>query len=262
MHMHVESHFEASDTVRDIVIGMADGLTVPFALAAGLTGTAAATSKLVVIAGIAEIAAGSIAMGLGGYLAARTDSDHYESERARELHETIELPQKERDEVADVFDRWRIRLVKTTRRFSLPDGSSRRSEETVEARMDERVRRAVEESGAGLPGPLDKAGRTPLGISLVRRRHVFPLRSVRAPDRGPGMGGHPLSLTEGFDCGGGQTDIEFLAQQLEGDAVIVMVHLDVIVDVDRRFEPFGIFISFWWQRQGVGPVHLLKDFPA
>ena len=101
--MHVESHFEASDTVRDIVIGMADGLTVPFALAAGLTGTLQATSKLVVIAGLAEIAAGSIAMGLGGYLAARTDSDHYESERARELRETIELPQKERDEVADVF---------------------------------------------------------------------------------------------------------------------------------------------------------------
>ncbi|MCX6631537.1 MAG: VIT1/CCC1 transporter family protein [Candidatus Solibacter sp.] len=103
MHMHVESHFEASDTVRDIVIGMADGLTVPFALAAGLTGTAVATSKLVVIAGLAEIAAGSIAMGLGGYLAARTDRDHYESERARELRETIELPQRERDEVADVF---------------------------------------------------------------------------------------------------------------------------------------------------------------
>ena len=101
--MHVESHFEASDTVRDVVIGMADGLTVPFALAAGLTGTAAATSKLVVVAGLAEIAAGSIAMGLGGYLAARTDRDHYESERARELRETVELPQKERDEVADVF---------------------------------------------------------------------------------------------------------------------------------------------------------------
>ena len=97
------SHFEASDTVRDVVIGMADGLTVPFALAAGLTGTAVATSKLVVIAGLAEIAAGSIAMGLGGYLAARTDRDHYESERARELRETVELPQKERDEVADVF---------------------------------------------------------------------------------------------------------------------------------------------------------------
>src|SRR4051812_48767450 len=103
MHMHVESHFEASETVRDVVIGMAGGLTVPFALAAGLTGTAVATSKLVVIAGLAEIAAGSIAMGLGGYLAAKTDRDHYASELAREMQETIELPEKERDEVADVF---------------------------------------------------------------------------------------------------------------------------------------------------------------
>src|SRR5947208_2259981 len=100
---HVEKHFEATDTVRDVVIGMSDGLTVPFALAAGLTGMTMATSKLVVVAGFAEIAAGSIAMGLGGYLAARTDRDHYESERAREVRETIELPQKERDEVADVF---------------------------------------------------------------------------------------------------------------------------------------------------------------
>src|SRR5437763_8079109 len=100
---HVEKHFEASATVRDVVIGMADGLTVPFALAAGLTGTALATSKLVVIAGLAEIAAGSIAMGLGGYLAAKTDRDHYQSELARETRETVELPHKERDEVADVF---------------------------------------------------------------------------------------------------------------------------------------------------------------
>ncbi|MDE3165094.1 MAG: VIT1/CCC1 transporter family protein [Acidobacteriota bacterium] len=100
---HVEKHFSASEMVRDVVIGMSDGLTVPFALAAGLTGTAAATSKLVVVAGLAEIAAGSIAMGLGGYLAARTDHDHYESELARELRETVELPEKERDEVAEVF---------------------------------------------------------------------------------------------------------------------------------------------------------------
>ena len=85
------------------MIGMADGLTVPFALAAGLTGTAAATSKLVVIAGLAEIAAGSIAMGLGGYLAARTDRDHYLSERQREIRECVELPEKETEEVAEVF---------------------------------------------------------------------------------------------------------------------------------------------------------------
>jgi VIT1/CCC1 family predicted Fe2+/Mn2+ transporter len=101
-HAHAEKHFEASDTVRDVVIGMADGLTVPFALAAGLSGTVHST-QIVVIAGLAEIAAGSIAMGLGGYLAARTDRDHYLSEREREMRETLELPEKETEEVADVF---------------------------------------------------------------------------------------------------------------------------------------------------------------
>ncbi|HYV98297.1 MAG TPA: VIT1/CCC1 transporter family protein, partial [Gemmatimonadaceae bacterium] len=80
---HREEHFTASDAVRDIVIGMADGLTVPFALAAGLTG-AITQSSLIVTAGFAEIAAGSIAMGLGGYLAARGDADHYAHELARE----------------------------------------------------------------------------------------------------------------------------------------------------------------------------------
>jgi VIT1/CCC1 family predicted Fe2+/Mn2+ transporter len=99
---HVESHFQASETVRDVVIGMADGLTVPFALAAGLTG-ALTKAHVVVIAGLAEIAAGSIAMGLGGYLAARTDRDHYESERRREMWEAEHLPDKEREEVSDVF---------------------------------------------------------------------------------------------------------------------------------------------------------------
>ena len=99
---HAETHFEASATVRDVVIGMADGLTVPFALAAGLSGTVHDTG-IVVIAGLAEIAAGSIAMGLGGYLAARTDRDHYLSERAREYRETVELPEHETEEVAEVF---------------------------------------------------------------------------------------------------------------------------------------------------------------
>jgi vacuolar iron transporter family protein len=103
---HVESHFTSSATVRDVVIGMADGLTVPFALAAGISGAVAATTqgtRLVVTAGLAEIAAGSIAMGLGGYLAAKTDSEHYESERQRELRETVELPLVETEEVAKVF---------------------------------------------------------------------------------------------------------------------------------------------------------------
>jgi VIT1/CCC1 family predicted Fe2+/Mn2+ transporter len=100
--LHVEKHFTASETVRDIVIGMSDGLTVPFALAAGLSGAVEATS-IIITAGLAEVAAGAIAMGLGGYLAARTDAEHFASERAREERETKELPETEAGEVADVF---------------------------------------------------------------------------------------------------------------------------------------------------------------
>src|SRR5262245_11891495 len=99
---HHEEHFTASETVRDVVIGMADGLTVPFALAAGLAGTVGAT-HLIVIAGLAEIAAGSIAMGLGGYLAARADADHYRAEYAREEWEVEHKADVERQEVEDVF---------------------------------------------------------------------------------------------------------------------------------------------------------------
>jgi VIT1/CCC1 family predicted Fe2+/Mn2+ transporter len=100
---HVEHHFKASQTVRDIVIGMSDGLTVPFALAAGLTGVALIKTSLIVTAGLAEIAAGSIAMGLGGYLAARGDAEHYANERLREEREIVEKPELETQEVADVF---------------------------------------------------------------------------------------------------------------------------------------------------------------
>ena len=99
---HVEQHFTAGEAVRDVVIGMADGLTVPFALAAGLSGAVAATN-LVVTAGVAEIAAGSIAMGLGGYLAARSDAEHYASERRREEHEIVDKTELEREEVREVF---------------------------------------------------------------------------------------------------------------------------------------------------------------
>ena len=81
--IHVEHHFLGSETVRDVVIGMADGLTVPFALAAGLS-AAVTSTHLIVTAGLAEIVAGAIAMGLGGYLAARTDQEHYGSEERRE----------------------------------------------------------------------------------------------------------------------------------------------------------------------------------
>lgn len=99
---HLEKHFTATEAVRDVVIGMSDGLTVPFALAAGLTGAVAA-SGLVITAGLAEIAAGSIAMGLGGYLAARSDAEHYASERRREEREIRELPEVEAREVSEIL---------------------------------------------------------------------------------------------------------------------------------------------------------------
>ena len=99
---HVEKHFTATETVRDVVIGMADGLTVPFALAAGLA-AAVSSTKIIVTAGLAEIVAGAIAMGLGGYLAARTDAEHYGSERARENWEIDNLRDKEIQEVTEIF---------------------------------------------------------------------------------------------------------------------------------------------------------------
>ena len=99
---HIEDHFTGGDHLRDIVIGMSDGLTVPFALAAGLSGAVQGT-RLVVVAGLAEIAAGSIAMGLGGYLAGRSDAEHFESELQREEREIIELPEEEEREVSKIM---------------------------------------------------------------------------------------------------------------------------------------------------------------
>src|SRR5947207_8279593 len=99
---HTEKHFTAGETVRDIVIGMSDGLTVPFALAAGLTG-AINSAGIIVTAGLPEIAAGSIAMGLGGYLAAKSDAEHYAKEREREQREANEIPAEEMREVSQVF---------------------------------------------------------------------------------------------------------------------------------------------------------------
>jgi VIT1/CCC1 family predicted Fe2+/Mn2+ transporter len=104
---HVEKHFTSSDLVKDIVIGMADGLTVPFALAAGLSG-AVNSNGIIITAGIAEIVAGSIAMGLGGYLAGRTDVEHYDSELRREYEEVEKVPEKERQEVRDVLGEYGI----------------------------------------------------------------------------------------------------------------------------------------------------------
>jgi len=113
---HTERHFTASEVVRDIVIGMSDGLTVPFALAAGLTGGLQGTANptaIIVTAGLAEIAAGSIAMGLGGYLAAKSDAEHYAKEREREKREVAEIPHEEMREVAEVFQEYGLTLEET-----------------------------------------------------------------------------------------------------------------------------------------------------
>jgi len=116
---HVERHFSSSETVRDIVIGMSDGLTVPFALAAGLSG-AVNTGHIIVTAGFAEIAAGAIAMGLGGYLAARTDAEHFVAERDREERETIEIPHVEEEECREIF-----------RSYGLPEEQVRQVVESI-----------------------------------------------------------------------------------------------------------------------------------
>ena len=110
---HTEQHFTAGETVRDIVIGMSDGLTVPFALAAGLSGAVSSTT-IIITAGLAEIAAGSIAMGLGGYLAARSDAEHYASERIREQQEIKEKTNAEKAEVLDVFTSYGLSEAEST----------------------------------------------------------------------------------------------------------------------------------------------------
>jgi len=114
---HPEHHFNSSEAIRDIVIGLSDGLTVPFALAAGLAGAVtnvADPSHLVVTAGLAEIAAGSIAMGLGGYLASRGDTEHFESERRREQLEVVERPQDEEAEIYEIFEQYGVDRASAT----------------------------------------------------------------------------------------------------------------------------------------------------
>ena len=111
---HVEEHSTASEVVRDVVIGMSDGLTVPFALAAGLSGAVTA-SALVVTAGVAEIIAGSIAMGLGGYLAARSEAEHFASELQREQREIVEKRDDEIAEVREIFERYGVAATESAR---------------------------------------------------------------------------------------------------------------------------------------------------
>jgi vacuolar iron transporter family protein len=111
---HIEKHFTSGEVVRDVVIGMADGLTVPFALAAGLSGAVVSTG-IIVTAGLAEIVAGSIAMGLGGYLAGKSDAEHYSSEYKREMYEIEKLFEHEKDEVMEILESYGL-----TRKESMP----------------------------------------------------------------------------------------------------------------------------------------------
>ncbi|MBI3851745.1 MAG: VIT1/CCC1 transporter family protein [Verrucomicrobia bacterium] len=128
---HIEQHFTAGKAVRDVVIGMSDGLTVPFALAAGLTGAIAST-RIIVTAGFAEIAAGSIAMGLGGYLAARSDADHYASERTREEVEIVTVPEIEAKEVREIFESYGLTPEESA---SVVEGLRRRPQAWVDFMM-------------------------------------------------------------------------------------------------------------------------------
>src|SRR5438552_7438463 len=110
---HVEKHFTSGAVVRDVVIGMADGLTVPFALAAGLTGATSISTSIIVTAGLAEIVAGSIAMGLGGYLAGRSDVEHYDSEYKREVYEIDKLLDHDKDEVIEILETYVLTRVES-----------------------------------------------------------------------------------------------------------------------------------------------------
>lgn len=166
---HIERHFTGSETVRDIVIGMADGLTVPFALAAGLSGAIDSTS-IIVTAGLAEIAAGSIAMGLGGYMAAKSDAEHYLSERAREAAEVRDKADIEAAEVSVVFQSYGLKAEESK---PIVDALTKRPQAWVEFMMRFELglekpdpKRAVISAGS-IAGAYIAGGFIPLGPYLI-----------------------------------------------------------------------------------------------
>jgi vacuolar iron transporter family protein len=168
---HIERHFTGSETVKDIVIGMADGLTVPFALAAGLSG-AIETTSIIVTAGLAEIAAGSIAMGLGGYMAAKSDAEHYDSERTREVAEVAEKAEIEAAEVAEVFQAYGLTSDEST---LIVDALRKRPQAWVDFMMRFELglekpnpKRALR-SGGTIAGAYIAGGIIPLGPYVVLR---------------------------------------------------------------------------------------------
>jgi VIT1/CCC1 family predicted Fe2+/Mn2+ transporter len=166
---HIERHFTGSETVRDIVIGMADGLTVPFALAAGLSGAIDSTG-IIVTAGLAEIAAGSIAMGLGGYMAAKSDVEHYTSERAREAAEVRDKADIEAAEVSVVLQSYGLTAEESK---PIVDALRKRPQAWVEFMMRFELglekpdpKRAVVSAGT-IAGAYIAGGFIPLGPYLI-----------------------------------------------------------------------------------------------
>ena len=166
---HIERHFTAGERVRDVVIGMSDGLTVPFALAAGLSGAVNSTG-IIVTAGLAEIAAGSIAMGLGGYLAAKSDAEHYASERIREELEVREKPGVEAEEVRQVLQSYGLTAEAST---PIVDAFKERPEAWVDFMMrfelglEKPDRRRALVSALTIAGAYIAGGFIPLGPYLI-----------------------------------------------------------------------------------------------
>ena len=177
---HIERHFTASDVVRDVVIGMADGLTVPFALAAGLS--AVNNPGIVVTAGLAEIAAGSIAMGLGGYLAAKSDAEHYAAEERREHEEIHEIPKEEMKEVADIFRDYGVAEEHVN---AVVEAMTRRPKQWVDFMMrfelglEKPEPKRARNSAAVIAGAYILGGLIPLGpYMLIHSAHTALLVSV------------------------------------------------------------------------------------
>jgi VIT1/CCC1 family predicted Fe2+/Mn2+ transporter len=173
---HIEKHFTAGELVRDVVIGMSDGLTVPFALAAGLTG-AIASSHLILTAGFAEIAAGSIAMGLGGYLAARSDAEHYASERKREEAEIVTVPEVEAQEVQDIFKTYGLTQAESA---SVVDALRQRPQDWVNFMMRFELGLEKPEPGRALKSALTIALSYVVGGMIPLSAYLFFANAHRA----------------------------------------------------------------------------------
>ena len=166
---HPEVHVSGGDAVRDLILGMSDGLTTPFALAAGLAG-AATSNLLVVIGGLAEIAAGSISMGLGGYLAAKSLADTYHRELARETEETHTMPSEERAEVWRIFRDYGLRgtaLEQATSAITANRDAWVRFMMREELGLEEPAPRAALWSAARIAGAYVVAGIIPLSPYLT-----------------------------------------------------------------------------------------------